>query len=42
MRATENDCEEHFQKSVFYEDVTISAAESMQKENMVTANFEVR
>ena len=36
-----NDCEEHFLKDFwFYEDVTFSAAESIQKKHMVTANFE--
>ena len=28
---TENDCDEHFPKSLFIEDVIFSAAESIQK-----------
>ena len=37
-RLIENDCDEHFPKSLFTEDVIFSAAESIQKKNMVTAN----
>ena len=38
-RLTENDCDEHFPKSLFIEDIIFSAAESTQKKNMVTASF---
>ena len=32
MHLRENDCDEHFPKSLFIEDVIFSAAESIQKE----------
>ena len=38
-RLTENDCGEHFPKPLFIEDVIFSAAESIQKKNMVTVSF---
>ena len=33
MRLRENDCDEHFPKSLFIEDVIFSVAESIQKGN---------
>ena len=41
-RLTENDCNEHFPKSLFIEDIIFSVADSIQKKNMVTANFVLR
>ena len=38
-RLIENDCDEHFPKSLFIEDVIFSVAESIQKKNMVTVSF---
>ena len=38
-RLTENDCDEHFPKFLFIEDVIFSAVESIQKKNMVTVSF---
>ena len=37
-RLIENDCDEHFSKSCFIEDVIFLAAESIRKKNMVTAH----
>ena len=39
MHLTENDAGEHFPKPLFIEDVILSAAESIQKKNMVTVSF---